>query len=101
MPPKSDVIHAFVGYAALWYLVLSAVSVVQFWFDKRRAKNGVWRTPEASLLLVALLGGWPGSLLAMSRFRHKSSKRSFQTPLMVCIAVNLAALVFAAIVICT
>jgi uncharacterized membrane protein YsdA (DUF1294 family) len=85
----------------LWYPVFSAISLVQFGVDKRRAKNREWRIPEASLLLVALLGGWPGSLLAMSRFRHKSSKRTFQTPLMVCIAVNLTALVFAAIVICT
>ena len=37
-----------------------------------------WRVAEASLLWVSALGGWPGGLLGMVLFRHKSAKGSFQ-----------------------
>ena len=37
-----------------------------------------WRTPEARLHLVELLGGWPGALIAQQAFRHKTRKWSFQ-----------------------
>ena len=34
-------------------------------------------TPERTLHLLALLGGWPGAILARRRFRHKTMKVPF------------------------
>jgi len=62
----------------LFSLVLSAFSIGQYGWDKNAAKEGHWRVPEASLQLIALLGGWPGAALAQQAFRHKTQKRSFQ-----------------------
>mgnify|MGYP003299810685 CR=1 FL=1 len=45
--------------------------------DKLFARMGVWRIPEAVLLLVAFLGGSSGALAAMNLFHHKTSKRWF------------------------
>ena len=40
--------------------------------DKHKARKNKWRIPEATLLLIALLGGSIGSLLGMYTFRHKT-----------------------------
>ena len=37
-----------------------------------------WRTPETTLHLFELAGGWPGALLAQQAFRHKTRKPSYQ-----------------------
>ena len=45
--------------------------------DKRRAKQGLRRIPETSLLLVAVIGGSVGGLLGMLVFRHKTRHAAF------------------------
>lgn len=59
-------------------LVLSALTYFASASDKRKAQNGQWRTPESTLHLLELCGGWPGSFLAQHRFRHKLRKLSYQ-----------------------
>lgn len=66
----------------------SLLTFIAFWQDKRRAEQKRWRTPESTLLLSALLGGWLGALLALHFLRHKSAKRSFQWRLWGIIAVH-------------
>lgn len=61
-----------------WMLALSAWAFLLFGFDKWRARRGGARLAESALFWVAALGGWPGGLLGMIVFRHKSAKGSFQ-----------------------
>jgi uncharacterized membrane protein YsdA (DUF1294 family)/cold shock CspA family protein len=67
---------------ALWvpavYLTLSLVTIIAYAADKRAATTGAWRTSEATLLVLGLLGGWPGAIIAQQALRHKTRKRSFQ-----------------------
>jgi uncharacterized membrane protein YsdA (DUF1294 family) len=53
-----------------------------------------WRTQESKLHLVALLGGWPGALLAQDLFRHKSRKAQFQVVFWITFFANCGALVW-------
>lgn len=46
--------------------------------DKQRARRGERRTPEATLFLIALLGGALGGTLGMFLFRHKTKHLSFR-----------------------
>jgi uncharacterized membrane protein YsdA (DUF1294 family) len=63
---------------ALAYLVLINLITLGFWgWDKRRAKQGGWRTPEATLLLLTAVGGFIGAYAGMRLFRHKTRKVSF------------------------
>ena len=62
----------------LWMLAASAGAFVGFGFDKWRAGRGGRRVAEATLLGISALGGWPGGLLGIVVFRHKSAKTSFQ-----------------------
>jgi uncharacterized membrane protein YsdA (DUF1294 family) len=83
------VIFAFVLGGAVWwrrlpevmvhvYWVLSTVCFAMYALDKKAAQTGLWRIPEARLHFIALLGGWPGALVAQAMFRHKTRKRSFR-----------------------
>lgn len=60
------------------YVVMSAVTFAAYWRDKSAARANRWRTAEATLQLLSLLGGWPGALIAQQTLRHKTRKLSFQ-----------------------
>ena len=60
-----------------FYLVASFITFVAYARDKSSARKDGWRTPELTLHILALAGGWPGALIAQQTLRHKSSKRSF------------------------
>ena len=57
--------------------------------DKSAAKSGAWRIAESKLHLGAMMGGWPGALLAQRFLRHKSSKQSFRETFWFTVAVNI------------
>lgn len=61
-----------------WIMAASAWTLVLFGFDKWRAGRGGARIAEATLFWASALGGWPGGLIGMIVFRHKSAKGSFQ-----------------------
>ena len=61
----------FLVYLA-FILVMSLVCVVLYASDKKKAKRGAWRTPEAVLLGWGFFGGAVGALFAMRVFRHKT-----------------------------
>jgi uncharacterized membrane protein YsdA (DUF1294 family) len=81
---------------ALWvlvsYLILSLLTFVLYGIDKRNAIKERWRISEKTLQVFALLGGWPGALLAQQAFRHKTQKRSFIFVLWLAIFINVVAL---------
>jgi uncharacterized membrane protein YsdA (DUF1294 family)/cold shock CspA family protein len=71
------------------YLGMSMVTFVAYGIDKRSARTGGWRTPEARLHLFGLLGGWPGAIPAQLLFRHKTRKPSFQFVFWMIVAVHI------------
>ena len=79
------------GYALLGALALiNLLAFGAFGLDKWRAKKGARRTPEKTLTLFAVAGGWIGTGAGLKLFRHKSSKRSFQVKLAAGTLANLA-----------
>ena len=61
-------------------ICLAAVNVAAFaamGIDKAKAKAGAWRVPEATLFLLAVLGGSVGGILGMQLFRHKTKHKTF------------------------
>jgi uncharacterized membrane protein YsdA (DUF1294 family) len=60
------------------YGALSLLCFVVYALDKAAARAGRRRTPESTLLLMGLAGGWPGAVLAQQWLRHKNAKAAFQ-----------------------
>ena len=75
-----------------FYAIMSCVAFALYGLDKSAARRGAWRTPELTLHLVSLLGGWPGALFAQSVFRHKTRKQPFRVVFWVTVVLNCAAL---------
>jgi len=73
------------------YAGASVLSWLMYYFDKAAAGRGARRTPESTLHLVDLLGGWPGGLVAQQQFRHKTIKTSFQVVFWITVVANVAA----------
>lgn len=59
------------------YVWMSGLAVVLYGLDKWRARRMKPRISEATLLWTAFLCGWPGALIAMRVFHHKTHKKSF------------------------
>ena len=92
-----------VGVAMVWgvqpwvvslYAVLSLITFFAYWKDKAAAQAGRWRTPESTLHSLALLGGWPGAVLAQQWLRHKTSKMAFRLVFWLTVLVNVGAFVW-------
>src|SRR5690606_4193100 len=79
-----------VVWVALAYPLVSLFSFGQYWLDKQSAQKGRWRTPENSLHIAELVGGWPGALVAQQVFRHKTRKASFQLVFWAIVALHQA-----------
>lgn len=74
------------------YAGMSLITYAAYAIDKSAARAGGRRTPEATLHLLALFGGWPGALAAQRLIRHKSSKASFQAVFRLTVVLNVGAL---------
>jgi uncharacterized membrane protein YsdA (DUF1294 family) len=79
------------------YLGASVLCFAFYARDKSAARaRGRRRTPERTLLLLGLAGGWPGAVLAQQWLRHKSAKPSFRAKFWMTVVVNVAAFIWIA-----
>lgn len=62
----------------LTYLVIINIAAfIAFGIDKWRAQNNAWRIPEATLFLLAIIGGSIGAEIGMHVWHHKTRHLSF------------------------
>ena len=65
--------------ALLYYLiVINVVTFLVYGIDKWKAKQGSWRISEATLLILAVIGGSIGALLGMKVWHHKTMHKKFK-----------------------
>lgn len=63
-----DVITILLGY----FIIMNLIGFLLMGIDKYRAKKRAFRIPEATLFIVAVIGGSIGSIIGMYAFRHKT-----------------------------
>ncbi|MFB7890757.1 DUF1294 domain-containing protein [Microbacterium sp. NPDC056044] len=88
---------AYVVFDLAWWVpaLYGAASIVAFaayGIDKAAARRQADRISEQTLLVLGLVGGWPGALVAQQAFRHKTRKRSFRRAFWGTVGVNVLAL---------
>ena len=68
-----------IANALLYYLiVINIVTFLVYGIDKVKAKQGSWRISEATLLILAIIGGSIGALLGMKIWHHKTMHKKFK-----------------------
>ncbi len=75
-----------------WLAATSCLALGLFGYDKWQAGRKGGRVAESALWLASAAGGWPGGLLGIVIFRHKSAKASFQLKFAAALVVWLALL---------
>ena len=79
----------------LYYLIaINIVTFIVYGIDKVKAMKGKWRISEATLLILAVIGGSIGALLGMKVWRHKTMHKKFKygLPLILLAQIALIAL---------
>ncbi|MBQ6786427.1 MAG: DUF1294 domain-containing protein [Lachnospiraceae bacterium] len=61
-----------IGIIAGYLAVLNLIGLALMGIDKRRAVKKLWRIPESTLFIIALIGGSIGSIIGMRVFHHKT-----------------------------
>ena len=86
LDPPSPFVLCLVGA----YAIGSVITFVAFGFDKWRAARKGRRVPERTLHLLTFAFGFPGALLGMLAFRHKTRKPAFIAVTALATAVHVA-----------
>ena len=75
-------------------IALNIVTFLVYGIDKWKAKQGRWRISEATLLMLAVIGGSIGALLGMRVWHHKTQHKKFKygLPLILLAQIALIAL---------
>ena len=55
-----------------YIVVINVIGFALMGIDKAKARKRAWRIPEATLFLIALVGGSLGTTVGMRVFRHKT-----------------------------
>lgn len=85
------------GIVVAAYALGSMATVFAYAVDKRAAKLGRQRIPESTLHLLALVGGWPGAIVAQHALRHKYRKTAFMRLFWASAGANVAILLWLAL----
>ena len=65
-------------YSMYYLLAINALSFILFGLDKYKAKKGKWRISEATLLMMAVIGGSIGAWTGMRLWHHKTMHKKFK-----------------------
>ncbi len=76
-----------------YFTAINLIGFALMGIDKHKAKKRAFRIPEATLFIVAAIGGSIGSLIGMYLFRHKTRHPSFVFGMPLILIVQIALVV--------
>ena len=64
-------------YSMYYLFAINIVSFFLYGIDKYKAKKNKWRISEATLLMIAVIGGSIGAWVGMRLWHHKTMHKKF------------------------
>lgn len=83
-----------ITFLIIYFVIMNIVGFAVMGIDKRKAIKRTFRIPEATLFIVALIGGSIGSIIGMQVFRHKTRHWYFVFGMPAILVIQIALLVF-------
>lgn len=87
----------YLPFILLYFAVISLVTAIVTAIDKYKAKKGAFRISEATLFVLAALGGSLSEYLTMKAIRHKTLHKRFMIGLPLIMILQLTAIILSAI----
>lgn len=79
----------------VYYLIcINIMTFLVYGIDKWKARNGKWRISEATLLLLAVIGGSVGAWAGMSVWHHKTLHKKFRYGVPLILIIQVALIIF-------
>ena len=82
------------GSLACYLLAINAVTFIVYGIDKYKAKKAKWRISEATLLLLAVLGGSVGAWVGMKVWHHKTMHKKFKYGIPAILVIQIALMAY-------
>ena len=86
-----NTLHSCLAY---YLLGINAVTFIVYGIDKYKAKKAKWRIPEATLLLLAVLGGSIGAWMEMKVWHHKTMHKKFKYGIPAILLIQIALMTY-------
>ena len=86
--------NTFHSYLAYDLLAINAVAFIVYGIDKYKAKKAKWRISEATLLLLAVLGGSIGAWMGMKIWHHKTMHKKFKYGIPAILLIQIALMAY-------
>ena len=86
-----NTLHSYLIY---YLLAINAVAFIMYGIDKYKAKKAKWRISEATLLLLAILGGSIGAWMGMKVWHHKTMHKKFKYGIPAILLIQIALMAY-------
>ena len=77
-------------YLLNYLVIINIIAFIVYGIDKLKAKQGKWRITEATLLLLAIIGGSIGAWCGVKVWHHKTLHKKFRYGIPLIIAIQIA-----------
>lgn len=81
-------------FLLIYLAVINIIAFAMMGIDKRKAIKHMWRIPEKSLFMSAILLGSVGAIAGMQVFRHKTKHMQFVIGMPLILVLQIAITVF-------
>lgn len=86
-----NTLHSYLTY---YLLAINAIAFIVYGIDKYKAKKAKWRISEATLLLLAVLGGSIGAWMGMKVWHHKTMHKKFKYGIPAILLIQIALMTY-------